>query len=156
MEMILLLFLTDLDTGEKYDVNTAEVQASWYPLVVVAIHVARHGIKWAIKKYGKKAVNKATKKYGKKASGKTLSKLKFPNLNVKWNKHKREFPKGLTKDGYKRRAQSLAGSTSKNVLSKKRKRDGMTIKYNKKTNEILFIDKNDVIQTFGIKYYKDQ
>lgn len=66
-----------------------------------------------------------------------------------------------TKDGYKRRAQSLAGSTSKNVLSKKRKRDGMIIKYNKKTNEILFIDKNDVIQTFfkpkrGIKYYKDQ
>jgi hypothetical protein len=52
---------TDLDTSEKYDVNNTEVQASWYPLVVIAIHVARHGIKWAIKKYGKKAVNKAIK-----------------------------------------------------------------------------------------------
>lgn len=114
---------TDLKTGEQFNVDTAEVQASWYPLVVIAIHVARHGIKWAIKKHGQKAVKSATTKYGKSASGKTLSKIKFSttnSFNNHWNKHKREFP-GITKDGYLRRAQSLAGSTSKNVLSKKKK-----------------------------------
>ena len=68
---------TDLDTREQFNVDTAQVQASWYPSVVIVIHVARHGVKWAIKKHGKSAIQKATKKYGNKASGKTLSKIKF-------------------------------------------------------------------------------
>lgn len=142
---------TDLDTGEQFDVDTAEFQASWYPLIVVAIKVAQHGVKWAIKKYGKSAVNNATKKYGKKASGKTLSKIKFSStkkLNDHWEKHKKEFP-GLTKEGYLKRAQSLAGSTSKNVLSKKKKDgSGDIVKYNTNTGEFISLSKNDVIKTF--------
>ena len=52
--------LIDTETGEIYEVNTTEVSASWYPLVVIAISVARYGIQYAIKKYGKSAVTKAT------------------------------------------------------------------------------------------------
>lgn len=142
---------TDLDTGEKFNVDTAQFQASWYPLVVIAIHVARHGVKWAIKKHGKNAVKNATKKYGNEASGKMLSKLKFASnskFNEHWDRHKKEFP-GLTKDGYLKRAQSLAGSTSKNVLSKK-KNDGSgdIVKFNTQTGEFISITKNDVIKTF--------
>ncbi|NRG46005.1 hypothetical protein HRF87_14745 [Bacillus sp. CRN 9] len=44
---------TDLNTDEQFYVDTAEFQASWYPLIVVAIHVAKHGVKWAVKNMGK-------------------------------------------------------------------------------------------------------
>ncbi|MEC1158000.1 SAR2788 family putative toxin [Cytobacillus horneckiae] len=142
---------TDLDTGEQLYVDTAEFQASWYPLIVVAIHVAIHGVKWAVKKYGKSVVNNATKKYGTKASGKTLSKIKFASnakFDSHWADHKKEFP-GLTKTGYLKRAQSLAGSTSKNVLSKKKKgNSGDIVKYNTQTGEFISLTKNDVIKTF--------
>jgi len=99
-------------------------------------HVARHVINWAIKNHGKSAVQKATKKYGNKATGKTLSKIKFSSkkkLDEHWKKHKKEFP-GLTKEGYLKRARNLVGSTSRNVLSKK-KNDGSgdIVKFNTKT-----------------------
>ncbi|GEN89945.1 SAR2788 family putative toxin [Oceanobacillus sojae] len=141
---------TDLKTGEEIYVDTAQVQASFHPLIVIAILVAKHGVKWAIKKYGKTIVNTATKKYGKKASGKTLSKIKFSStkkLDSHWKDHKREFP-GLTKDGYLKRAQSLAGSTSKGVLTKRKKNSTDIVKYNKSTGEFISLTKDDVIKTF--------
>ena len=115
------------------------------------LHAARHGVKWAIKKHGKSAVQIATRKYGNKATGKTLSKIKFSSkkkLDEHWKKHKKEFP-GLTKEGYLKRAQNLVGSTSRNVLSKK-KNDGSgdIVKFNTKTEEFVSVTKNDVIKTF--------
>ena len=53
------------------------------------LHVARHGVKWAIKKHSESAVQKAIKKYGNKATGKTLSKIKFSSkkkLDEQWKK----------------------------------------------------------------------
>ena len=54
-------FLIDNKTGEEHQFDTRLSEASAVPLVVVAVMAARYGIKWAIKKYGKKAVNKAVK-----------------------------------------------------------------------------------------------
>lgn len=140
--------LTDLDTGETYEVNTSEVTASWYPLVVIAISVARYGIQYAIKKYGKSAVTKATSKYGKNATTQSLKKLNFASkkrFDGHWKDHKNEFP-GLTQAQYLTRAQSLANTSGKHILVKKRP-DGDIVKYNTNTNELLILDKNDVIRT---------
>jgi hypothetical protein len=140
--------LTDLDTGETYEVNTSEVTASWYPLVVIAISVARYGIQYAIKKYGKSAVTKATSKYGKNATAQSLKKLNFASkkrFDGHWKDHKNEFP-GLTQAQYLTRAQSLANTSGKHILVKKRP-DGDIVKYNTNTNELLILDKNDVIRT---------
>lgn len=54
-------FLIDNSTGEEYEFDTRLAEASAAPLVVVAVMAARYGIQWAIKKYGKKAVNNAIK-----------------------------------------------------------------------------------------------
>lgn len=53
--------LIDNTTGEIHEFDTRMAEASAAPLVVVAIMAARYGIQWAIKKYGKKAVNQAIK-----------------------------------------------------------------------------------------------
>ncbi|KAA0565812.1 hypothetical protein F0342_03735 [Bacillus sp. CH30_1T] len=159
--------LTDTETGEIYEVNTAEVSASWYPLVVIAISVARYGITYAIKKYGKSAVTKATSKYGKKATAQSLKKVQFASkskFDSHWRDHKNEFP-GYTQSKYLTRAQALAGTTGKHILTKKRA-NGDILKYNKDTNELLVLDKNDVIKTLfkpkhpskskGYDYFKRQ
>ncbi|MBT2755738.1 SAR2788 family putative toxin [Mesobacillus foraminis] len=159
--------LTDTETGEIYEVNTEEVSASWYPLVVIAIHVARYGITYAIKKYGKSAVTKATSKYGKKATANTLKKVQFASKSTfdrHWRDHKNEFP-GYTQSKYLTRAQAIAGTTGKHILTKKRA-NGDILKYNKDTNELLILDKNDVIRTLfkpkhpnkskGYEYFKRQ
>ncbi|HFN8356081.1 TPA: SAR2788 family putative toxin [Staphylococcus aureus] len=54
-------FLIDNSTGEEHEFDTRLAEASAAPLVVVAVMAARYGIQWAIKKYGKKAVNNAIK-----------------------------------------------------------------------------------------------
>ncbi|WP_108919800.1 SAR2788 family putative toxin [Staphylococcus aureus] len=54
-------FLKDNSTGEEHEFDTRLAEASAAPLVVVAVMAARYGIQWAIKKYGKKAVNNAIK-----------------------------------------------------------------------------------------------
>lgn len=54
-------FLIDNKTGKQHQFDTRLSEASAAPLVVVAVMTARFGIKWAIKKYGKKAVNNAVK-----------------------------------------------------------------------------------------------
>ncbi|WP_097043068.1 SAR2788 family putative toxin [Terribacillus aidingensis] len=159
--------LFDTTTGEEYEVNTEELQASWIPLVIIAIHAARFGVKYAIKKYGKSAVSKATKQYGKKASASSLKKVKFANSKTfdrHWRDHKKEFP-GYTKNRYLTRAQSLAGTTGKHILTKKRS-NGDILKYNKNTNELLILNKNDTIKTLfkpkhpnksaGYQYFKKQ
>lgn len=153
--------LTDIETGEQYYVNTAEVQASWYPLIIIAIHVARYGIKYALKKYGKSAVTKATNKYGKKATTKDLTKLKFTKgeLEQHYKKHKHEYG-NITQSEYLKKAQALAGATGKHILTKKRS-NGDILKYNTKTNDYLALDKDDRIKTLfkpkqGIIYWNKQ
>jgi len=162
-----LLWVPVTLSGEIYEVNTAEVSASWYPLVVIAISVARYGITYAIKKYGKSTVTKATNKYGKKATAQTLKKVQFASkakFDGHWRDHKKEFP-GYTQSKYLTRAQALAGTTGKHILTKKRA-NGDILKYNKDTNELLILDKNDVIKTLfkpkhpnklkGYEYFKRQ
>lgn len=153
--------LTDTESGEQYHFNTAEVQASWYPLIIIAIHIARYGITYAVKKYGKSAVTNATKKYGKKATTKDLTKLKFAKgeLEAHYKKHKREYG-NISQSEYLKKAQALAGTTGKHILTKKRS-NGDILKYNTKTNDYLALDKNDRIKTFfkpsqGIKYWNRQ
>ena len=141
--------LVDTETGEIYVIDTTEVSASAVPLVIIAIHVARFGVQYAIKKYGKSVVTNATKKYGSKATTKALNNLKFANksrLTDHFGRHKKEFG-NISQNTYLKRAQSLAGTTGKHVLSKK-KSNGDIYKYNTKTNELLVMTKNDVIKTF--------
>lgn len=84
--------VTDTKTGEEFNVNTAEVHASWYPLVWIAIVVARIGIKQAIKKFGKTSVKQATKKYGTKTSAsKAVRKVSMKNLDDHYRKHKKNL-----------------------------------------------------------------
>ncbi|GIN68507.1 MULTISPECIES: SAR2788 family putative toxin [Bacillus] len=166
--------LTDIETGEQFKVNTAEVKASWYPLVVIAITVARIGIKQAIKKFGKSSVKKATKKYGKKTSAsKAVRKVNMSKLDSHYKKHKKEFG-NISKSQYLNKARTFLGkATSKTVLQKrsKKKFNGKYryYKYNKKTNEFLAVERQkdrDVIITYfkpkhpnkkaGYEYYKRQ
>lgn len=159
--------LTDLETLSTYRIDSTEASASWYPLVVIAINVARFGVQQAIKKYGKTAVKKATGKYGKKATAKTLKKVKFQNqssFNGHWSKHKKEFP-GYTQSKYLARAQTLVNAKGKHILTKKRS-NGDILRYNKDTNELLILSKDDVIKTLfkpkhpskkrGYEYFKKQ
>ena len=53
----------DQETGKEYEVNTLKASASIWPVVVAA--VARYGIQYAIKKYGKQAVTSAMKQVPK-------------------------------------------------------------------------------------------
>lgn len=48
----------DQSDGEIYDINTLEAQSSALPVVIIAA-VARYGISYAIKKYGRKATTNA-------------------------------------------------------------------------------------------------
>ncbi|MDP4448308.1 SAR2788 family putative toxin [Staphylococcus hyicus] len=56
----------DVNTGEVIKYNSLHAKSSAWPLIIIAA-VARYGIKYAIKKYGKKATQNAvkTKSYGK-------------------------------------------------------------------------------------------
>ncbi|SHH70566.1 SAR2788 family putative toxin [Virgibacillus chiguensis] len=64
----------DIETEDIIDIDTTEMSASALPIVIVAA-VARYGIKYAIKKYGKKAAKYAvsSRSYGKVLS--SVSKL---------------------------------------------------------------------------------
>ncbi|PRR89395.1 MULTISPECIES: SAR2788 family putative toxin [unclassified Bacillus (in: firmicutes)] len=163
------LLLVDIETGEEYTVSDSQIQASWYPLVVVAIYIARVGINQAIKKFGKASVKNAVKKHGKKTSAsKAVKKVSMSRLDYHYKKHKKEFG-NITKSEYLNKARTLLGKAkSKNVLEKKSKKKfngkHRYYKYNKKTNEFLSVEKQkgkDVIITFfkpkrGINYWKDQ
>lgn len=79
--------LIDKNTGEIYDIDTLEGRASALPIVIIAA-VARYGISWAAKKYGKKAVTNIVKKqsYGKVLS--SVSKLDKNKINhIMQSKH---------------------------------------------------------------------
>ncbi|MDI0275424.1 SAR2788 family putative toxin [Bacillus safensis] len=163
------LLLVDIETGEEYTVSDSQIQASWYPLVVVAIYIARVGINQAIKKFGKTAVKNAVKKHGKKTTtSNAVKKVSMSRLDYHYKKHKKEFG-NITKSEYLNKARKLLGaSKSKNILEKKSKKKfngkHRYYKYNKKTNEFLSVEKQkdkDVIITFfkpkrGINYWKDQ
>jgi hypothetical protein len=70
---------TDNITGVQYTYDSQYAEASIAPLIIIGAAVARFGIKYAIKKYGKKAVNKAIKS----SSGKAASGIKRSLLNDK-------------------------------------------------------------------------
>ncbi|ADC52387.1 MafB-related protein (plasmid) [Alkalihalophilus pseudofirmus OF4] len=57
-EDVFIATFVNQESGEIYDMDTTELEASALPLVIVAA-VARHGIQYAIKKYGKKAAQNA-------------------------------------------------------------------------------------------------
>lgn len=168
------LTLVDTKTGKEYITNNSQIQASWYPLVVIAIFVARVGMKQAIKKFGESSVKTAVKKHGSKTSAsKAVKKIKMANLNVHYNKHKKKFNKKngkyITKSQYLNKARTFLGkATSKTVLEKKSTRtfngNHRYYKYNTKTNEFLSVERNgdtDTIMTYfkpkrGYDYWKDQ
>lgn len=170
-EPILTLIGAD---GEEFVTDDTQIQASWYPLVVIAIFVARVGVKQAIKKFGKSSVNKAVKKHGSKTSAsKAVRTVKMSRLDDHYDKHKKEFSKikgkYITKTQYLNKARTFLGkATSKTVLEKKSKRKfngkHRYYKYNKDTNEFLSVEKNgdtDTIITYfkpkrGYDYWKEQ
>lgn len=61
-------FLVDNSTGQEYSFDTKMADASAAPLVIVAIHIVRYGVQWAIKKHGKKVVQNALKSASHKAA----------------------------------------------------------------------------------------
>jgi len=173
------LTLVDTKTGKEYITNNTQIQASWYPLVVIAIFVARVGMKQAVKKFGKTSVNKAVKKHGSKTSAsKSVKTVNMSKLDYHYDKHKKEFGKKkgkyITKSQYLNKARTFLGkATSKTVLEKKSKKkfNGKYryYKYNKETNEFLSVERNgdkDTIITYfkpkhpnkeaGYKYFKNQ
>ncbi|WP_243290704.1 SAR2788 family putative toxin [Bacillus sp. FJAT-47783] len=80
----------DRKTGESYQVNTIDAQASIAPAIIVGL-VARYGIKWAIKKYGKKFLiktfkNQAIKKAIKKVANFSVSNKHLSNAGGNYRK----------------------------------------------------------------------
>ncbi|MFP3417999.1 SAR2788 family putative toxin [Bacillus sp. SIMBA_154] len=73
--------LVDHDTGKEYKVSTIEAQSSIVPAIIVGI-VARYGIQWAIKKYGKKLIIKTFKKQVIKQGIKKVSKFSVSNKHL--------------------------------------------------------------------------
>ncbi|MDR9797931.1 SAR2788 family putative toxin [Aeribacillus pallidus] len=84
--------LIDQDTGESYQLNTIDAQASVLPAVIIGV-VAKHGIKYAIKKFGKKLIVKSIKsskavlntfaKAAVKAAKSKVSKFDVSNKHLK-------------------------------------------------------------------------
>ena len=75
-EVFIATFI-DTETGEIIDIDTTVFQASAIPLIIIAA-VARFGIQYAIKKYGKKAAQNAIKG---KSYNTVLSSVKNINAN---------------------------------------------------------------------------
>jgi hypothetical protein len=71
----------DKDTGETIEYNSIKAQSSAWPLVIIAV-VARYGIKYAAKNYGKKATTNAIKA---KSFGKVLPSI--ANLGANKRRH---------------------------------------------------------------------
>ncbi|MDN8777081.1 SAR2788 family putative toxin, partial [Staphylococcus aureus] len=71
----------DKDTGEIIKYNSIEAKSSAWPLIILAA-VARYGVKYAVKKYGKKATQNAIKT---KSFGKVLPSI--ANLGANKRKH---------------------------------------------------------------------
>lgn len=157
------LTFVDTKTGKEYISNSTQIQASWYPLVVVAIYVARVGVKQAVKKFGKTNVDKAVKKHGSKTSAsKAVKKVKMSRLDYHYKTHKNEFGKikgkNISKSQYLNKARTFLGkATSKKVLEKKSKKKfngkHRYYKYNIETNEFLSVERNGDIETI-ITYFK--
>lgn len=71
----------DQKTGEYYKISTIEAQASIVPAIIIGV-VAKFGIKWAIKKYGKKLIIKTFKKTAIKQAIKKVSKFSVSNKHL--------------------------------------------------------------------------
>ncbi len=81
----------DTESGDTVEIDTTQMTASALPIIIVAA-VARYGISYAIKKYGKKAAQSAIKS---KSYGKVLTSVSRLNANSRshilaskhnWNK----------------------------------------------------------------------
>lgn len=71
----------DQETGEAYEINTIDAEASAVPAIIVGL-IARYGIKWAIKKYGKKFLVKTFRKHAIKQAIKKVSKFSVSNKHL--------------------------------------------------------------------------
>ncbi|MFU0789966.1 SAR2788 family putative toxin [Virgibacillus proomii] len=61
-----LLDKADQETGEVFDINSSEISASVIPAIPIIVgFLARFGIKWVVKKFGKKAIKSAVKDLNK-------------------------------------------------------------------------------------------
>lgn len=60
--------LIDRKTGQEYLFDTKMANASAVPLIIVAVQIVRHGVTWAIKKYGDDLVKSALKSSAHKAA----------------------------------------------------------------------------------------
>ncbi|AQX56253.1 SAR2788 family putative toxin [Priestia flexa] len=78
-----IAYLIDRNTGELYEVNTIDAQASAIPVLAL---VLKHGAKWAIKKYGKKALISAFGKYALSNAIKNVAKLTVKSKHLKSDK----------------------------------------------------------------------
>ncbi|MBP3953140.1 SAR2788 family putative toxin [Bacillus suaedae] len=78
-----IAYLIDRNTGELYEVNTIDAQASAIPVLAL---VLKQGAKWAIKKYGKKALISAFGKYALSNAIKKVAKLTVKDKHLKSDK----------------------------------------------------------------------
>lgn len=67
--------LVDRKTNQEYLFDTKVANASALPLIVVAVQIVRHGVTWAIKKYGDDVVKAALKSSAHKAASKIKKSL---------------------------------------------------------------------------------
>ncbi|MDQ0164066.1 SAR2788 family putative toxin [Aeribacillus alveayuensis] len=78
-----IAYLIDRNSGELFEINTIDAQASAIPVLGLII---KQGAKWAIKKYGKKALISAFGKYALSNAIKNVAKFTVKNKHLKGDK----------------------------------------------------------------------
>lgn len=143
--------IIDKKTGEKFLVDTNEMNASIVPVVIA--HIIRVGVSAAVGLVGRALIKAGVKKLAFRTQ-----KL----LDSHYDKHvvKQKEYGSISKQQYLEKAQDIIGSDSPNVISKKRL-DGSRVFYNKETNDFVVLSKDGYIQTLfkpkdGIDYYNRQ
>lgn len=127
--------LIDRDSGELYEVNTIDANASAIPVLGLII---AQGVKWAVKKYGKKALISA---FGKAALSNAIKKV--ANFSVS-KKHLSNAGGRYTK--FNTTSQSTVRSWVKQALQSK-----PTINFNENYSKLSFTITANVGKKIGTK-----
>lgn len=127
--------LIDRSNGESFEVNTIDAQASAIPVIGL---ILKQGVKWAVKKYGKKALVGA---FGKAALNKAIKKV--ANFSVK-KKHLSNAGGNWRK--FNTTSQSTVRSWVKQALQKK-----PTISFNENYDKLSFTITANVGKKIGTK-----
>lgn len=127
--------LIDRNSGELYEINTIDAQASVIPVLGLII---KQGVKWAVKKYGKKALVSAFGKYAlsnaiKKVAKFTVSKKHLSNAGGSWRK-------------FNTTSQSTVRAWVKEALQK-----NPSIKFNENYDKLSFTITGNVGKKIGTK-----